>query len=66
MVRVYLLRSQCLRISTRVLCGAHLGKTKIQNFGVATLSDEYVRRLDVSMDDAFRVGRVQSVGDFYG
>ncbi len=66
MVGVYLLCGQCFRIGSWVLCGTYLRQTKIQNFGVAALSDEYVRRLDVSMDDAFRVRRIQSVSDFYG
>ena len=37
-----------------------LGQTEIQNLGVASLRDENVGGLDVAVDDAFSVRRVQS------
>ena len=40
-----------------------LGETEIENFGVAAISDEDVGGLDVAMNDAFRVGGVERVGD---
>ena len=36
------------------------------NFGVAPLGDENIGRLDVPVDDAFRVGGVESVSNFNG
>jgi len=41
----------------------HLGQSEIKNLGMATVSDEDVCRLDVPMDDALGVRRIESVGD---
>ena len=40
-----------------------LCQTEIQNFGVPALGDKNVGRLDVAMDDAFRVRRIERVGN---
>src|SRR5262249_53476769 len=39
-------------------------QSEIQNLPVPSFGDEDVRRLDVPVDDASRVRRVQRVGDF--
>ena len=41
----------------------HLGEAEIENLRHSTTSPENVRRLDVAMNDAFVVGRLQSVAD---
>jgi hypothetical protein len=41
-------------------CG-HLGKAEVEEVGVAMGGDEDVRRLDVAMDDAFGVRRVEGM-----
>ncbi len=41
-----------------------LRQTEIENLGVAALGDEYVCGLDVAVDDAFRVGGFERVGNF--
>ena len=43
-----------------------LRQTEIQNFGVPALGHKYVRRLDVSVDDAFPVRRVESLRNLDG
>src|SRR6516162_6794790 len=40
-----------------------LGQTEVQNLCLTPACDEYVRGLDVPMDDPFGVCRVQGVGD---
>jgi len=45
---------------------ADLGETKVEDFGVAPLSDENVGRLDVAMNDALGVRSVKAVGDVDG
>ena len=44
----------------RLLC-----QPEIKNLGVAALGDEYVRRFDVAVDDAFFVRCVERVSHFY-
>ncbi len=39
-------------------------QSKIENLRVAALGNENIRRLDVAVNDAFRVRRVERVGDF--
>ena len=43
--------------------GRHLRQPEVENFGVATPRHQDVRRLDVAMDNAFSVRRVQGVGN---
>ncbi len=46
-------------------CGANLlGQAEIENFGVAALGDENIRRLDIAMDDSFGVCGIESIGNF--
>ena len=40
-----------------------LRQPEIQNLRLSSIRDEDVRGLDVAVDDALRVGRVQSIGD---
>ena len=42
----------------------NLGQAEIENLRMSALSDEDVRRLDVAMDYAGGVSRIQCVGDF--
>ena len=49
-----------------VWVGHQLSQPEIHDPRLTTGSDEDVRRLDVSVDDAFRVGRIQRVGDLDG
>ena len=41
-----------------------LGETEVEHLRVAARGDEDVRGLDVAMDDALRVCRIERVGDF--
>ena len=43
--------------------GRNLGQAEIKNLGVPTPGYKNVCRLDVSMDDAFGVGGIESVGN---
>jgi hypothetical protein len=45
--------------------GGQLGETEIENLWVSTLSDEDIRRLDISVNDAFGVRRIERVGNLY-
>ena len=44
----------------------YLREAEIENLGVAARGDEKIRRLDVAMNDAFRVRRIERIGDFNG
>ncbi len=44
-----------------VLGCSNLGEAEVQNLGVAPLGNENVRRLDVTVNDAFRVRRIQRI-----
>ena len=55
-----------LRIAHPTAWIPELRQTEIQDLRLAALVDEDVRRLDVAMDDAARVRRVQRVGDLNG
>jgi hypothetical protein len=43
-----------------------LGQSEIQNLGVAALRDKTVGWLDVAVDDALFVGRIQPLGNLDG
>src|ERR1700689_544649 len=60
---VYFLSGECCLIACSAFC-TDLGKTKVQNLGLAPFGDENVCRLYVSVDDAFGMGSVQSIGNF--
>ena len=46
--------------------GIQLGEAEIQNLGVAALGHKNICGLDIAMDDAFGVRRVQSISHFDG
>jgi len=46
--------------------GGHLGQAEIQDFCVAALGDEDIRGLDIPVNDAFRVRRIERVGHING
>ena len=48
----------------RAFVNGLFGKTEVEDFGVAALGDENISGLDVTVNDAFGVGGIQSVGDF--
>jgi hypothetical protein len=41
------------------------GEAEIEDFGMVTLGDEEIGWLDITMNDAVRVGCIKSVGDLY-
>jgi len=43
-----------------------LGESEVQNFGPSAGGDEDVSRLDVTMDDALCVGRLESIQHLAG
>ena len=45
------------------LAGSNFCQAEIENLGVAALGDKNVGRLDVAMDNAFGVRRIECVGD---
>ena len=47
-----------------VFLRAHLRQSEVENLGVPAPRDENVRRLDVAMNDALAVRRIQRVGHF--
>lgn len=44
----------------------YFGQTEIENFGVSARSDEDVGWLNVAMDNAFGVRRIERIGDLNG
>ena len=46
--------------------GRDFGEAEIEDLGIAALGDENVCGLDVAVDDALRMGGIESVGDFDG
>lgn len=63
---VYFLRGQCLRFDSSATRRTYLGKPKIQNLRMAAFGQKKVRGLDISVDDAFGVSRIQPVRDLDG
>ena len=56
---------ESLRISAGGPGGArNFCQPEIENLGVAAIGDEDIRRLDIAVDDAFAVRRIQGVCDF--
>src|SRR5581483_682877 len=42
----------------------HLRQTEVENLRVSALGDENICRLDITVDDALTVCRVERIGDF--
>src|SRR5262245_14803946 len=61
MIWVYILRGQGFHIARSALYRAYLCESKVKNLGMATFSNEKVRRFDVAVNDSFRVRGVQPV-----
>jgi hypothetical protein len=60
------LRVKRRNVARRTACKTDLRQPEVENLGVPALSDKNIGRLDVAMDDALRVGRIQSIGNFNG
>ena len=43
-----------------------LGQSEVENLGVSALGDKKIRRLDVAMDDALGMRRIQRIGNLDG
>jgi hypothetical protein len=61
MVWVDFLCGQCFRIAGSIHCETDLCKAKVENLGMATVGDEDVCWLDVSVNDSLRVSSAQPV-----
>ena len=59
---VHALSGHCLGWGGAAAFKAYFGEAEVENFGVATVGDENICRLDVSMDDALGVRGIQCVG----
>ena len=46
-------------------CPGNFGQPKVQYLRLTSLGDENIRRLDVAVDDAFGVGRIERIGDLH-
>ena len=46
------------------IAASHLGQSEVQDLGVAAWADEDVGGLDIAVNDACAVRRIQRVGDF--
>ena len=46
--------------------GVELRQAEIQDLRLAAIGDENVRRLDVTVNDALLVRRIQRIGNLYG
>src|SRR5580698_6441183 len=66
MILIYRLRVERGNLARRAACWIDLGQTKVQNLGMSAFGDEDVRGLDIAMDDAFGVGRVERVRNLDG
>src|SRR5437764_3059648 len=63
MLIVYGVRG-CHLVRRTAARGRNLSEAEIEDFGVFTAGNENVGRLDIAMNDAFRVGGIQSIGYF--
>jgi len=63
MLRIYTQRRRTVCLPDRIVSSNDFCKTKIQNLGVAALGHKNVRRLNVTMNNALGVRRIQSIGD---
>jgi hypothetical protein len=61
MRRVHCQSCQTIRASGRIPWGTDLGKSKVENFGVATLCHKDVGGLYVPMNDSLGVGGIEAV-----
>ena len=68
MLRVHRIRLRVKRRNSarRTACETDLRQPEIQNLGVSALGDKDVGGLDVAVDDAFGVGRIERVGNLDG
>src|SRR5215469_9323242 len=62
MLRVHVLRSQCLLVVGRARSRTDLRESKVKNLGLTTLSNKDVGWFNVSMDDVFRMRSMQALG----
>src|SRR6516162_9755441 len=62
MIWVYILGDQSLHVAGSAFYEVYLGKSKVENLGMITFSNENVRWFDVSMDYSLGVSRVQPFG----
>jgi hypothetical protein len=54
------------RVGKRRFGGSDFGQAEIENFGAPALGHENILRLDIAVNDAFGVCRIQRVGDLDG
>jgi hypothetical protein len=51
-------------VARRTAWQTDLRQAEVQNFGMAALGDENIRRFDVAVDDPLRVRGIQGIGNF--
>ena len=57
------LRGQTRRARQRLMVPPDFRQAKVEHFGLAALGDEDVGRLDITVNDALRVRRIERVGN---